>query len=115
MSLVLNSGSSNKSRKYRPSLEIVKDVLTIVSVKSRKTRVMYQANLSYQLMERYLGNLLENGLIECDVDSCYLITKKGREFLRMYTNYLERHKRIREEIDGADKKKLLLESMCFKK
>lgn len=103
----------NSGKKYRHSLEIVKDVLLIVSKKVRKTRIMYQANLSYRHNERYLKSLLENGLIECDNGSCYLITRKGKDFLQMYDEYLERHKRISEEISGVHKDRLLLENMCF--
>jgi predicted transcriptional regulator len=113
LSLVLNSDFNSRSRKYRPSLEIVKDMLVIVSVKSRKTRVMYQANLSYRLMERYLKNLLENGLVECDDGSCYLITRKGKEFLQMYDDYVERCKRIDNDVNGVRKNRVLLEKMCF--
>jgi len=64
-------------------------------------------------MEKYLNSLLENGLVECIEDSFYMITWRGKEFLQMYTDYLERCRRIGEEIGGASKDKLLLENMCF--
>jgi predicted transcriptional regulator len=100
-------------KKNRHRLEIVRDMLSIVTVKARKTRIMYQANLSYPLVEKYLKSLLDGGLVECEDGSCYLITKRGKEFLQMYTDFLERHRRIREEIEGADKDRLLLENMAF--
>lgn len=110
---VLDFRLEKKGRRYRGSLEIAKDMLSVAFVKVRKTRIMYQANLSYRLMEKYLSNLLENDLLECDNDCFYLITRKGKEFLQMYDDYLERHVRIREEIKGADEDRLLLENMCF--
>ena len=113
LSKVLNPNSWNKGRKYRCNLEIARDMLLIASVKVRKTRLMYQANLSYQVMEKYLKTLLDNDLVECHDDSCYLITQKGKEFIQMYSDYLERHRRIREEIDDFDKDRLTLENMCF--
>jgi predicted transcriptional regulator len=105
-----NAISRNKNR---GRLEIVKDVLSIVVVRVRKTRIMYQANLSYTQLEKYLGVLLERGMVECDDNSCYFITWKGKEFLQMYSDYLERVKKIGDEVDGAQKDKLLLENMCF--
>ncbi len=87
-------------------------MLSVASVKARKTRIMYQANLSYRLMEKYLKALLESDLIEYD-DSFYLITRKGKEFLQMYEDYLNRRRRIREEIERVRKERLLLENMCF--
>src|SRR3989304_728369 len=88
-------------------------MLLIASVKVRKTRMMYQANLSYRQSEKYLNSLLENGLMECNDDSCYLITKRGKDFLQMYDDYLERNRRIGEDINGVHKDRLLLENMCF--
>jgi len=99
--------------KNRSSLEIVRDMLSAASVRIRKTRIMYQARLSYRLMEKYLSGLLESGLVECGDDSFYLITWKGKNFLQMYEDYLERCGRIGEEIRSARKDRLLLENMCF--
>jgi predicted transcriptional regulator len=99
----------------RDKLDIVRDMLAIASTKVRKTRIMYQANLNYVQMEKYLKVLLEEGLLARDVDdgSCYLITKKGKEFLRVYSEYLKQRRRLVEEVDGTFKHRLLLESMCF--
>jgi len=109
--MVLDNGISRN--KNRGRLEIVKDVLSIAVAKVRKTRIMYQANLSYTQLEKYLGLLLERGMVECDDDSCYFITWKGKEFLQIYSEYLERVKKIGDEVNGAQKDKLLLENMCF--
>jgi len=106
-------GARAKERRYRRSLEIVRDMLSIASVRVKKTRIMYQANLSYRLMEKYLSSLLDGGLVACDDESCYLITRRGKEFLQMYEDYLERRRRIGEEVQGARKDKLLLENMCL--
>lgn len=109
----LDAQLGNSERKNRNRLEIVRDVLVVVAVKVRKTRIMYQANLSHPLTEKYLNSLLLNGLVERDDGFCYLITSKGKEFLQMYAEFLDRHRRIREEINGAGRDKLLLESMVF--
>jgi len=110
---VSDLGLREKKSKNRRRLEIVRDMLSAASVKTKKTRIMYQANLSYRQMEKYLNSLLESGLVECEDDSFYLITGKGKEFLQMYEDYLERCRRIGEEIKVARKDSLLLENMCF--
>ena len=94
-------------------MRIIADILSIADAGAKKTRIMYQANLSYRLVEKYLTNLLDSGLVERDGDSFYQVTCKGKEFLQMYTSYIERCRRIGEEIDGAQKDVLLLENMCF--
>ena len=98
--------------KNRDKLEIVRDLLSAALQREKKTRIMYQANLSYQLMEKYLTNLLGTGLVACRDDAFYLVTKKGKEFLQMYEDYLNRCLRIEETIQGASKEKLFLENMC---
>ena len=109
---VSDLGLRQKNRN-RKRLEIVRDMLSAASVETKKTRVMYQANLSYRLMEKYLGSLLESGLVERNDDSSYLITWKGKNFLQMYDDYVERCRRIGEEVRAARKDRLLLENMCF--
>ena len=106
-------GLRKNNSKHRTGLEIVADVLSVVTVKARKTRIMYQTNLSYRLVEKYLGSLLERGLLVCGEDSCYSITGRGEAFLKRYNDYLERCKGIGESIDEARKDRISLENMCF--
>ena len=102
----------NDKNKNRGKLDIVREMLSIASVKVRKTRIMYQANLSFVQVERYLQSLLENGLVESFDGSFYLITPRGKEFLQMYTEYLTRVRRLGEEAIETEKSRLQLESMC---
>ena len=64
-------------------------------------------------MEKYLNILLKNNLLEIVDDSFYLITWKGKDFLKKYEEYVERCKRIGEEINDACKEKVALKNMCF--
>ena len=96
----------------RQSLDIVQDMLSVASVRVRKTRIMYQANLSYVQVEKYLRHLLENGLVDHDGDFFYIITRKGLDFLRLYREYVERCRLIKEQLDKTTVDRLLLESMC---
>lgn len=113
MARTLNFGASRDLSKHRNGLQIAVDVLSVVSVKTRKTRIMYQANLSFRLIEKYLAILLEQELLKCETGSCYLITQKGKKFLQMYTEYVERCKKIGEDMDEAHRKRQTLENMCF--
>lgn len=110
---LLSFGIKRKNSRYRSGLEIAVDVLSIASVKSKKTKIMYQANLSFRLIEKYMRSLLDRGLLECDDSAHYLTTARGKEFLQMYMEYVERCRRIGEDVDGAQKDRLLLENMCF--
>ena len=113
MYTVSGLGLGKKKNKNRGRLEIIRDMLCATSKKTKKTRIMYQATLSYRLLEKYLMSLLESGLVERVDDSFYLITWRGKEFLQNYDDYLERCRKLGEEIRAAHKDKLLLENMCF--
>lgn len=99
--------------KNRSSLEIAHDMLCIASVKVRKTKIMYRANLGFVQMGKYLMALLRSGLLEQDGDSNYLITEKGKEFLVLYQNYTEQSARLKEEEEKNMAGRLRLENMCF--
>ena len=101
----------NDKNKNRGKLDIVREILSIASVKVRKTRIMYQANLSFTQVKRYLQSLLESGLVEFFDDAFYLTTSKGKEFLQMHTEYLTRVRRLGEEAAKTEKSRLQLESM----
>ena len=72
--------------KYRNRLQIIADILSIVTKKTKKTHVMYQAILSYKLLSKYLKELLEAHLITHN-DNLYVITPKGEEFLITFAEY----------------------------
>jgi predicted transcriptional regulator len=99
--------------KNRCSLDIVQAMLSIASVRSRKTKIMYGANLSFHQVEKYLGFLLSSGLLEHDVGSGYLITEVGREFLSLYEEYLEQSNVLRQEVERNNKDRLQLEKYVF--
>ena len=98
--------------KNRDRLDIVRDMLSAALVRVRKTNIMYKANLSYHLLEKYLDSLLEAGLVECD-GNFYFTTKRGGLFLEQYNEYRERCNQIDESIDKALEAKQMLEEMCF--
>ena len=67
--------------KYRDRLQIIADILSVVSDGAKKTHVMYQANLSYTLLSRYLSEVLDAGLVSFGEEGYYRLTKSGRGWL----------------------------------
>ncbi len=108
--LLKNKGTVNKNR---GRLDIVRDVLSIASVKVRKTRIMYGANLSFVQLEKYLMLLQGSGLLEYDGDSGYLVTERGIKFLQLYDGCLEQSVRLKGEVEKNSEDMLRLENMCF--
>lgn len=100
------------ANKNRNSLEIVHEVLSTALVTVCKTRIMYQANLSYVQLGRYLKALVGNSLLSFDGDASYLTTNSGQEFLQLYEKYLEHSTRLKGEVEGHEKARLHLENMC---
>jgi len=95
---------------YRSRLKIVADVLSVAKGSAKKTQIMYQANLSYKLLTRYLRFVLEAGLIKLRDGNCYELTPKGFEFLRKFDDYYERRQELRTQLTVIKKKKAVLEN-----
>jgi predicted transcriptional regulator len=76
---------------------------------------MYQANLSYELLKKYLKELVKAGIIRCErTNSCYVLTSKGMEFLERYEEYSRRNRHVeRQSNDLNNKKKVLIELLSF--
>jgi predicted transcriptional regulator len=72
-----------KGRKNRRPTDIVADILKACSNGDTKTHIMYKANLSFPLLQKYLGLLLDQRLIFQNTFE-YRISELGRDFLQMY-------------------------------
>ena len=76
--------------KKRDRLEIIFSMLKVISEKMgniRPTHIMYKANLSSQMLNEYLDELLEKSLIMVCVEKkkkTYKLTDKGYKFLKDY-------------------------------
>jgi predicted transcriptional regulator len=76
----------------RGKIQILGDVLALATSGIKKTHIMYRANLSYEQVHLYLGELIGKRLIAQDVSPdgiVYRTTEKGREFLLYYTHLIE--------------------------
>lgn len=74
----------------RTRLEVIKDILEVIKSKNGKikpTHILYKSNLSYQMMEDYLKELIEKELIReqrTKQGRTYVLTDKGFAFLAEY-------------------------------
>jgi len=91
-------------RQYRSRIQIAANILEIARDGSRKTRIMYLGNLSFDLLQKYLDLLVNFGLLEVgnDRERRYIATEKGRRFLedfhelQKYSKMVEAKKRVLE-------------------
>ena len=91
-------------RQYRSRIQIAADILKIAKDGSRKTRIMYQGNLSFDLLQKYLDMLVNFGLLEVrGSEKSYIATEKGQRFLEDY-------RELQKYSEMADSKKRALES-----
>ncbi|MCW3977750.1 MAG: winged helix-turn-helix domain-containing protein [Candidatus Bathyarchaeota archaeon] len=98
--------------KYRKKLQIIADILEISRNGTRKTRIMYQANLSYKLLCSYLVKVLEAGLVAGDDDDCYVLTPKGEKFLNEYKKYSRLCRRLENQLELIKSEKRALAKLC---
>ena len=95
---------------YRNRLDIIADVLKAAKNGAKKTWIMYKSNLSYELLNKYLGEILSAELIVFkDEVQKFFTTRKGLEFLEMYKEYSRRNKRLENQLKDVEHKRKLLE------
>ncbi len=81
--------------KKRNRLQIIHDILRVISEKNGKikpTHILYKSNLSYQMMDEYLKELMKKEFIvenKMGRGKTYLITDKGRNYLNQYGTIVE--------------------------
>jgi predicted transcriptional regulator len=71
--------------RYRSRTEIIAMILDAAYKETTKTKIMYNAYLSYNQVKEYISILLENNLLEyLEGTRTFKTTEKGLNFLRMY-------------------------------
>ena len=80
--------------KKRSRLEVIHDILHTINKKGeniKPTHIMYKSNLSHQMMQEYLKELLEKNFIEENKSKkgkTYFLTKKGKDYLSKYNSMI---------------------------
>ncbi|ETA69168.1 MAG: hypothetical protein PWQ51_27 [Methanolobus sp.] len=64
-------------RRSRTAISV--EILRAALEGAKKTHIVYRANLNFEVVNRYLSLLQENGLIE-QKGNMYVTTDKGKEF-----------------------------------
>ena len=67
----------------RSRFETMFTILKLCTKGSKKTHVMYRANLSHQQLEKYLTILLERDLLAIE-EGNYVTTPRGRIFIEKF-------------------------------
>ncbi len=99
---------------YRGRLDIIADILNVASREAKKTQIMYQANLSYKVLQKYLAEVLHASLVHFeDSRQCYLLTDKGRRFLDAYGLYSKTSKHVEKRLNDVASRKKTLEDLCL--
>ena len=72
-----------KFKYRRGKIDIIADILSVTQKESKKTQIVYSANLNFTRVEDYLPFLMDKELMT-NIDGEYKTTEKGRGFLRNY-------------------------------
>jgi CHASE3 domain sensor protein len=76
---------------------------------------MYQANLSYKVLQRYLNEVADASLVQFENHTqCYLLTFKGQEYLDAYKDYSRVSKSMEKRLNDFSTKRKVLEKLCLK-
>ncbi len=88
--------------KNRDRLTIVAAILESASTNGGacKTRIMYQCNLSFALLEKYLKAVIKAGFIQVD-DNIYRLTGRGRQFLSHYQDFSFRFLHLQQLLEAV--------------
>jgi predicted transcriptional regulator len=72
----------------RSNLEIVADILKIAQIGCNKTRIVYNANLNFKMLNEYIERLEKAGLVSSSLKNGGLIktTSKGKEYLKQFVS-----------------------------
>ena len=97
--------------KYRRRFDILADILKVAERGAKKTKIMYFANLSFVLLNKYLEDALHVGFLRFDGDE-YLMTKKGEAFLERYRVFSSRYSLVRADLEKLGCEAEELDKMC---
>jgi predicted transcriptional regulator len=97
--------------KYRRRFEIIADILKAAENGAKKTRIMYVANLSHRLLEKYLMETINVGFVRFNNDG-YEVTEKGHLFLERYAQFSSKYSKVQRELENMRFEMEVLERMC---
>ena len=97
--------------KNRDKVSIIAALLQATNSGANKTDIMLKANLSYQLLEKYLGTAIRLCFIQPN-NKIYVLTEKGREFLNRYKRYQNEFVEVEKTLKKLTEERELLRLLC---
>jgi predicted transcriptional regulator len=97
--------------KYRHRVDIIANILEGAKSNTKKTKIMYMANLSYGLFKKYLDETLRLHFLHFDGE-VYGITSKGQAFLDKYAAFSEKYSPVVKSVEAMESEWKCLEEMC---
>jgi predicted transcriptional regulator len=97
--------------KHRNRVDIIADVLDVAAHGAKKTRIMYIANLSYRLLEKYLNETISIGFMQFN-ENGYEVTEKGRSFLEHYVQFSRKYSDLEGKLEDMRFEREVLDRMC---
>jgi len=98
---------------YRGRLDIIADILAVARQRAKKTQIMYQANLSYRLLTKYLEIARMAYLLSFErKQRRYVLTSKGKQFLEVYREYSKCNRYVEKRLNDVDGTRKMLEALC---
>ena len=82
-----------KVNRRRSNIEIIAEMLKVGENGAGKTKIMYNANLSYSQIQKYLGYLISQGFIDKlelgNPSVTYRVTQSGLSLLNSISSVIE--------------------------
>jgi predicted transcriptional regulator len=97
--------------KYRRRFDIIADIIGVARPRSKKTKIMYLANLSYALLKRYLDDSMRLGFLRSSGDE-YEVTQKGEAFLERYHKFSRYYAQVEKDLEQVKSDAEVLVRMC---
>ena len=97
--------------KNRDRLSIIAAILEAANFGAGKTKIMFSANLSFKLFEKYLDICLRAGFIQAHGNK-YNLTEQGATFLKQYIQFLERYDKAQKMLDDLVSERQRLVQSC---
>ena len=97
--------------KNRDRVSIVAAILEVANGGASETHIMFGANLSFSLLEKYLGVALNSGFI-CLENSKYYLTERGHEYLREYRLFERRYVGAEKTIESLGDERERFAKFC---
>jgi len=73
----------------RTSFDVIVDILDSAKGGACKTRIVYGANLNFEIVKQYLQDLTQKGMLAVNEQGKYVTTKKGYKFIEDYSKLIQ--------------------------